>query len=148
MKIDETMSEVRRTALDTGSLICEEVDEIERPSEPLLQRWCRFGFALFSFLAERLLAGRGPQPVPLGHWGEKSRGMAQTGGQDGRDHQELDSSPISSSLGKTQVSPPLWVQKAQSSWTQRPLKRTHRGGARDETAQSVLRLPQDRRTAL
>jgi|SRR5271155_4360622 indole-3-acetate monooxygenase len=30
MNTDETMSEVRRVALDMGSLICEEADEIER----------------------------------------------------------------------------------------------------------------------
>ena len=59
---------------------------------------------------------------------------------------DLDPPAPSSSFGQTQISSALRLQELRAPRPQRPVQRVDRRGGRDETAQPILRLPQDRQT--
>src|SRR5208282_4617427 len=81
-------------------------------------------------------------------WILYAAGVAQTLGQNLRDPEDLDPPAPSSSFGQAQISSALQLQTMRSPRTQGSVQRADQHSGRDETAQPILRLPQDRRANL
>src|SRR5215469_13812195 len=72
-------------------------------------------------------------------------GFAQSLGQDCRGREKLDSAAASPSFGQAKVSDSIRHKAARSPWTQGSSTGADRRSCRDEAAEPILRLPQDRR---